>query len=1153
MNTDWKPINAIRATTTEKYPWLAGVFIHAGMQWWLQEKSQSGKLVELLANPLDELHSFWGQKTILVNNAIRSVPTQTTWKTRLWRHAAGEASKLLNPAFRSGKPSYEAAATDADIALLTKGMKVKGWPKDLNALGRAYIYMCQQAILILKDRGMPTTAQEAYLKDLEAIPHKIRKSKAVDVDTGIGTSVGTSPTDQPTKPVNPPVNKTEPAGTKPGSEELDDTDGPDTTMDKDTKVAIEKLAQSDPLGAIKPTAEQQAIMDNEEFPLGVVARAGSGKTTVILMTIRARQVRNPHETYRYMSFNRRLAAEFRYKAAGAGLKNCSSSTFHKYAKDHLFGTRPDIHNKGQANEFRAPTAEVLIDYIKKLTGKTVDPYKARVALNAVKRWVNSAEDEMSVWDLKDYNREFKNAGDYGDTLDMARLFWSGVKEGHVPVWHNAYVKMFQLDEPVFSEDVLFIDEGQDMYPALEQFLLRSIALGKKVVVVGDSQQKIYGWNDAKDSMVRIPFAKELTLSESFRFGPDTAVLATKLLRDYFKVPDTIVSRQAPTVMGAVDQTGPFTYLSRTNAHLIDTALDLIAKGRTIAIAKPDFSSKLNAVMNYYRMWKRDQIRDAHNGKDTPESKKLDDEISDFKLKRLSFKALEEQCKQPDADPEHMFGVALVVKYKEQVPGIRKRLATHLVPEDAKPAPVILATVHGAKGREWDNVVLGEDFRKLFADNGVPYNPGYGKRQINPEEINLYYVAVTRARKTLQLNSQLQMFMSRHGLRITPHEENQPRLPLPRVSQAEIDMAQGRIPTTGVGPQVDPKSSTNPYATPTSVPLGGFSVRKVDPAEYETILTKPASAPRLFVQTVSEPPYMVMRHTVFSPSNQPDVVLCSGPANFPKEKVVRTAANTQVNMVKEAALNGVDEPMAQKMEKGHIEKLQFSDVLEVTHSDPGCLQVLQDNLVANPMHPVCKILDPHWNPHGFSSLEEGHQLASTKKGPSVILPPVVVRKTAVTKQVEAACSRMAVKLTAAGKHVLDTTFIEPSSTTTCVATPAGAKLVICKDPIAQDKLTVSDCFDAPIVPPDIMGSCYVDIIKDNKAYLFRSEVNGELKSYLVRRDGGKFNKEELDGFIRTRQPKDTIYLPAWAIPVHVLKVRVIDIPVENDRPTLPPIS
>lgn len=99
-------------------------------------------------------------------------------------------------------------------------------------------------------------------------------------------------------------------------------------------------------------------------------------------------------------------------------------------------------------------------------------------------------------------------------------------------------------------------------------------------------------------------------------------------------------------------------------------------------------------------------------------------------------------------------VAIIQKFSplpEHVATLRKYEV-----RDEKAAAVTVTTVHRAKGLEWDIVRLHEDFQDLEqqeADNVPEFKE---KRR---DELNLLYVAATRARKTLVLNSVLRQILA----------------------------------------------------------------------------------------------------------------------------------------------------------------------------------------------------------------------------------------------------------------------------------------------------------------------------------------------------------------------------------------------------------
>jgi superfamily I DNA/RNA helicase len=67
--------------------------------------------------------------------------------------------------------------------------------------------------------------------------------------------------------------------------------------------------------------------------------------------------------------------------------------------------------------------------------------------------------------------------------------------------------------------------------------------------------------------------------------------------------------------------------------------------------------------------------------------------------------------------------------------------------------ISLSTTHKAKGLEFLNVKLANDFFSLFDKNDKLINKNY----IKQEEINIYYVAMTRAIYKLELNTELKKF------------------------------------------------------------------------------------------------------------------------------------------------------------------------------------------------------------------------------------------------------------------------------------------------------------------------------------------------------------------------------------------------------------
>ena len=63
--------------------------------------------------------------------------------------------------------------------------------------------------------------------------------------------------------------------------------------------------------------------------------------------------------------------------------------------------------------------------------------------------------------------------------------------------------------------------------------------------------------------------------------------------------------------------------------------------------------------------------------------------------------------------------------------------------------ILLITAHKSKGMEWDNVIVGDDF-PVDTILKLPHEKGY-----NQQEINLFYVACTRAKLNIQLPTEFE--------------------------------------------------------------------------------------------------------------------------------------------------------------------------------------------------------------------------------------------------------------------------------------------------------------------------------------------------------------------------------------------------------------
>lgn len=131
-------------------------------------------------------------------------------------------------------------------------------------------------------------------------------------------------------------------------------------------------------------------------------------------------------------------------------------------------------------------------------------------------------------------------------------------------------------------------------------------------------------------------------------------------------------------------------------------------------------------------------------------KKLPPKLRPYK----SFKEYLNHCEDMgDAAGCNMCG--LVRDFGAELPDKLKRLEAALVDHwQAESVQVVLSTVHKAKGLEFARVRIANDFSSKVMEGRVAGLPDWAVR----EELNMLYVAVTRAKQELQVSRDLALLL-----------------------------------------------------------------------------------------------------------------------------------------------------------------------------------------------------------------------------------------------------------------------------------------------------------------------------------------------------------------------------------------------------------
>lgn len=474
---------------------------------------------------------------------------------------------------------------------------------------------------------------------------------------------------------------------------------------------------------VSPSAEQLAIIEDNSPVLAVKARAGTGKTTTLELYAEAR----PEMSMLYICFNKanELEAKKRFP------RNVKCRTMHSIAYGAV--GREYAHKSA----FKLAAFQVHRVFNCHLV-------QAQSAITTVLNYCTSPDRDISGKHLPDKMLPL----DVHPTLALAKKIWAAMcdKENPaIPMLPDGYLKLFQLGKASLGRySRILLDEYQDTNPVTLDIYLRQPC---PKIIVGDEYQGIYSFRNAINAMDAITPDKVLYLTQSFRFAAGIATLATGLLSSFFDEKIGVTGRGTAATEFTVDKKLPHAVLCRTNAGVFDAAVAYLDRRATYFIGGVE-NYQFQNVLDAWNLFTRnfDLIKNPV--------------IS-------NFDSYNEMCEYATSveDKELISLTKVVATYGSAIPMLVDRIKSEALPT-ADGALVQICTAHRSKGLEFDQVVLGEDFGSFFdAQTGALMRPANIKEK---EEIHLMYVAVTRAKRALQLNKTLLEWLEIYANPGEPH-------------------------------------------------------------------------------------------------------------------------------------------------------------------------------------------------------------------------------------------------------------------------------------------------------------------------------------------------------------------------------------------------
>lgn len=481
---------------------------------------------------------------------------------------------------------------------------------------------------------------------------------------------------------------------------------------------------------ITPTQEQSDIVQafRQGKTLTIEAGAGTGKSSTLRMCAET----DPNKLGIYVAYNRALADD----AARSFPRNTICKTAHALAFGAV-GKRYSARLGGPRIPVWATIRELEIPQETDLSSMLVlpDEHLARVVMDGVAAFCNSALDKPDrscigyVPPLTFEQMEVLK----GIAVPFLLRAWEDLSkvDGNLRFTHDCYLKLWQLSRPVVESDFLLLDEGQDLSPVMVDVFERQ--QGVQRALVGDSAQAIYAWRGAVDAMQTFDSDLRLRLSKSFRFGAPIAAEANKWLK-LLRAPGMLTGNEL--VQSAIwDPDDPMVpqemppsvarqaVLCRTNAEAVGQAMDLMAKGRRVAVVG---GGEAVRAMAQAALALKAGRKTSHP------------ELFLFK----SWRELQEYV-----EGNHSGGADLKVLVRlVEMYGAERLLKALDGLVDEQEADIVVSTAHKAKGREWAHVRIAGDFPSpAFTED----DRKRGKQDsVAEQDLKLAYVATTRAKNVL---------------------------------------------------------------------------------------------------------------------------------------------------------------------------------------------------------------------------------------------------------------------------------------------------------------------------------------------------------------------------------------------------------------------
>ena len=514
--------------------------------------------------------------------------------------------------------------------------------------------------------------------------------------------------------------------------------------------------------------EQRKVALATRGAVCVIAGAGTGKTRAITHRIAYASAIGVMDPQRVLAitFTARAAGEMRSRLRQLGFPGVNARTIHSAALKQLLYFWPTVFG-GQSPEL--------------ITSKT--PFiNAAVERAGIKLPVNNREALRDIATEIEWAKENQIAPE--DFLASQRRVRSRISVDEIVKTYAAYETLKKQERALDFEDLLLlttamieneaqvrervhdqyryftVDEYQDISPLQQRLIDAWLGKRNEICVVGDPAQTIYTFAGATPSYLlgftnRFPEAEVIRLTTGYRSTPEILFTANALIRsarmgqelapvnDHGSMPE--LTQYSTEGQEAIGVTNKITELISTG----ESAASIAVLARTNSQLSAFERAFKSAGLPY-------QIRTNERFFDRPEIREFIRDIRQASvIPNPDIDWLEELrgIAQPYLKSDAMDGIGALIHLARELDGddrfqpktlrnFLQEIEDRAQQNNPPQMPVTtLATMHAAKGLEWDRVfIVG------LSEGLMPY-----PNTPEEEELRLFYVAITRAQSHLHLS------------------------------------------------------------------------------------------------------------------------------------------------------------------------------------------------------------------------------------------------------------------------------------------------------------------------------------------------------------------------------------------------------------------